>query len=203
MTEYTFKILGGLEYVEANRPSHWSNDTPVMYKHLRHQAGILLKNMKALPLEDFPLIEDFEIVLESAIDKTGNSIFGYHVMFFSLTYGYIASFPWWDNATYDLVKDEFWVLGEEGGQDLRYDNPEYNPAKPVSIPLGSFEEPYTGLEQGWQIFIAQHENYVYVLEGSGKQFRRKKKDYTVYDTWFKVSLNIYLEKWRVIKEAVR
>ncbi len=192
----TFKILGGLEYTEANRPSYWSNDTPLICTENS------LRNIKALPLENFPLIEDFEIVLESMVDETGNSIFGYHVMFFSPTYGYIASFPWWDNVTRDLASDEFWVLGEHSGADLRYGDPNYSPARPVSIPLGTFDDPYTGLEQSWQIFIARHENFVYVLEGSLEQFRRKKKYYTKYHTWFKVFLDRYLEKWQVIKELV-
>lgn len=192
--ECTFKILGGLEYTEASRPSYWSNDTPLIWKQTR--------NMKALALESFPLIEDFEIVLESMIDETGNSIFGYHVMFFSPTNGYVASFPWWDNATSDLVKNEFWVLGEHSGTDLRHGDPNYDPARPVSIPLGTFDNPYTGLEQSWEIVIAQHDMYVYVLEGSLEQFRRKKKYYREYHTWFKVFLDRYLEQWQAIKEVV-
>lgn len=194
-SEYTYQILGGGEYTEANRPCRWSNETPLRCKG--YEPGNAPKNMKALPLEDFPLIKDFEIVLEAMIDETGYPPFGYHVMFFSPSLGYIASFPWWDNATRDLAKDEFWVLGEHNGSDWRYDHPEFHPDRPISIPLGSFDDPYTALEQGWEIVIAQHDMYVYVLEG-GMDKRRLKG----YHSWFKVSLDRYLEQWQAIKELL-
>ncbi len=190
-----YKILGGLEYIEANRPCYWTNETPLLCKD--YQPGNPPKDMKALPLEDFPLIEDFEIVLESAIDETGNSMFGYQVSFFSLTLGYIASFPWWDNVNHDLARKEFWVLGERSGVDLRYNHPDFSPARPVSIPLGTFDNPYTGLEQSWEIVIAQDDMYVYVLEGSLGEGRCKG-----YHSWFKVSLDRYLEQWQAIKELI-
>jgi hypothetical protein len=187
--------LGGKEYTQANRPCNWFNDKPLICKD--YQPGNPPKNMKGLPLKSFPLIHDFQIVLESVIDETGISTFGYHVMFFSPTLGYIASFPWWDNANHDLAKDEFWVASKRNRTDLRCSYRSFDPAKPICVPLGTFDKPYIGLEQGWEIVIAQHDQYVYVLEGVFD-----KRILKGYHSWFKVSLNQYLEKWQAIKKLI-
>lgn len=191
--QYTYRVLGGLSYSESDRPPSWSNDSPLLCKD--YSPGNAPK-MESLPLNAFPLIDDFEIKLEDTIDETGNSVFGYQVRFFSPTLGYIASFPWWDNATHDLVKDEFWVLSEHTGEDLRYGDPNYHPDRPVSVPLGNFNNPYTALEQGWEIVIAQCDRYVYVLEGN---FDQRKG----YHSWFKVSLERYLRQWQAVKTVCK
>lgn len=194
-----YKILGGEQYTEETRPCYWSNEEPLLYK-----------NMKLLSLEKFPLIEDFEIVLESAIDENGISLFGYQVKFFSPILGYIASFPWWDHASCDLAKDEFWFLAEHGGNDFRYGENDYHPDRPISIPLGNFDLPFSALEQSWEIVIAQHDIYVYVMEGIlgeqlPKTYKKKyrKKGYKIYHRWFKVYLEQYLEQWQSIKKLVK
>lgn len=64
-----------------------------------------------------------------------------------------------------------------------------------SIPLGDFITPFSDLDQGWEIVIAEYEGYVYVLEGLFDYSRIKG-----YDTWFKVPKNLYLSKWQ---EAIR
>lgn len=68
----------------------WENEFPLAKGH-------------PFPLEAFPLIDDFEIVLERS---RGTSL-GYHLAFFSEKRGYIASFPWWDHVELDLYRPSF------------------------------------------------------------------------------------------------
>ena len=77
-------------------------------------------------LDEFPLIEDFEVHLSD----TGYDHFGYHIDFFSRSRGYIASFPWWDHAEVDLLQENF------------------------QIRIGDFQKAFIDLEQSWIICIA-------------------------------------------------
>src|SRR5260370_7362393 len=77
--------------VEAETyPPSWKNELP-------------LAKGEPLPLEAFPLINDFEIVLE----QIRGTSWGYHLAFFSEKRGYIASFPWWDHVELDLFRPGF------------------------------------------------------------------------------------------------
>lgn len=152
---HIFHILGGPTYSEKTRPQFWHNKTRLV---LANPLAI-----KQLPLDQFPLIENFQVLLEKMTNSQEQSIFGYHVTFYSPYRGYIARFPWWDNAEKDLRREDF------------------------SIPLGSFKKPFVDLEQGWKIVIAEHEGYIYVLQGIGRQW---------YDAWFKVSRHLYASKWQ-------
>lgn len=79
------------------------------------------------PLEDFPLIDDFEIVLERS---SGTSL-GYRLAFFGEERGYIAHFPWWDHVELDLYRpsftipfydymDEGWEIGIFSDEEYMY-----------------------------------------------------------------------------------
>ena len=81
-----------------------------------------MNDMKLLPLHQFPLIEDFQVILEEMRDTKERDFFGYHVRFHSSSRGYIASFPWWDCAEKDMRRDDF------------------------STPLGDFMTPFSDLE---------------------------------------------------------
>jgi hypothetical protein len=68
--------------VEAETlPPSWNNELP-------------LANGEPLPLDVFPLIEDFEIVLEQIRGTSWDTT----LHFLARSEGYIASFPWWDHV---------------------------------------------------------------------------------------------------------
>ena len=163
--ERIYTILGGLIYSRENRPPSWSNETQLFW-----DTG----NIEGLPLHTFPLIEDFEVLLEKmeVVPEQGKGSkrcpFGYQVLFFSSPRGYIANFPWWDHAEQDLRREDF------------------------SVPLGTLNRPHSDFEQGWVISIAADDHFIYVMEGD---FDRTVEDH-YYHTWFKVPKDRYLDQWR-------
>ncbi len=165
---YIFHVLGGPTYGEKERPRFWHNTTPLLYNDFGIGAS---PDRKRLLSQPFPLVEDFQVILEESKDTQGRSSFGYQVYFYSPSRGYIASFPYWDHVDKDMCGDNF------------------------SIPLGDVATPFSDLEQGWEIVIATHERYVYVLQGQFDQ-----SFIQGYDIWFKVYKHLYLSKW---KEAIR
>lgn len=64
----------------------------------RWENELPLAKERPFPLEAFPLIDDFEIVLERS---RGTSL-GYQLAFFSEKRGYLAGFPWWDHVELGL-----------------------------------------------------------------------------------------------------
>lgn len=113
-----------------------------------------------LDLDTFPVIDDFEI----KTIETGS--LGVHIYFYSLKLGILSSFPWWDHAEHDIKKMSI-----------------------EHIPLGSTENIYDDLEQGWQILIWEEKEYIYIMEGDEpccQEFR----------TWFKVNKNNYILEWQ-------
>jgi hypothetical protein len=170
--EFVFHVLGGLTYSEKERPRFWQNEVPLLCDDYN---GGNAPDMKQLPLHEFLLIEDFQVILEEVRPaKKKRSTLGYHIRFFSPSRGYIANFPWWDDVEKGMLRDDF------------------------SIPLGDFMTPFSDLEQGWEIVIAEHDGYVYVLQG---QFDQSPiKGYTI---WFKVPKSLYLSKWQETIQACR
>lgn len=101
--------------------------------------GLLTPAQKtALPLEDFPLIEDFEVILLpfpiwfTEWRKVG----GYHPAFFSQQHGLLVQIGFWGHAYLDYTSENF------------------------CIPLDFWDR-----EQGWEQVIFEENGYVYVLEG--------------------------------------
>lgn len=132
-------VMGGDTIKAARRPHWWKNESPLV---IPGQDRANSPDMLKLPLDTFPLIEDFAIRLETF---GGKSSFGYHLHFFSPSRGYVASFPWWDHVEKALIQPEF---------------------KP---PLASLDQPYSDLDQGWMIVIAADKQYVYVLQSKFDQ----------------------------------
>lgn len=157
-----FKVLNGPTYSENDRPPFWKNNQPLM--------GISNMTLGLAPLDQFPLIEDFEVRLEAYEDSPD---FGYHLRFFSPSRGYVASFPWWDFVERKLIRDDF------------------------KIYMGDLQKPVSDVEQGWEIVIAAHGDYVYVLEG----------DFDApadgYYSWFKVEKDRYVAEWQKAIDACR
>lgn len=62
-------------------------------------------SIESLPLDDFPLIEDFYI----HIYKT--DLFGYHLDYRSKKYGQLSIFPWWDNIENEIRSENNIPIG--------------------------------------------------------------------------------------------
>src|ERR1700730_7130377 len=63
--EYLFETVDGPTYTDVERPPTWRNDVPL--SPLLDREHYPLKEQ--LPLDDFPLIEDFDVVLEGITTK--------------------------------------------------------------------------------------------------------------------------------------
>lgn len=133
---------------EQNTSVFWFYRDHLFYRE-RHGEYINGK-MTTLSLEAFPLIEDFEVKLRY------RKQFGYQVEYFSQKQGFLADFPYWDNADYDVHKEDFVTPCE-----------------------------YDDVDQGWELLIFEKNNHIYVVtgnfdlheEGYDKWFRVNKKRY--------------------------
>lgn len=178
-TEYVFTVLDGPVYTKENRPSFWRNDIPLDYRHFHIPYGQLPLiastfpegtieayplDIAQLPLHLFPLIEDFEVILEDYIaeNKQGKKPLEYNVLFFSPSHGYLAHF----------------LMGDYTSNTLRQDN--------FVIPFGSFVTPYFDFDQGWQMLLAADAEFVYILTGIlGYETWFKVEETHYYQQWEK------------------
>lgn len=106
----------------------------------------------------------FPIVADFYVNTIKTAVFGYQLEYRSDLYGTITTFPWWDR-----VEHRFKTMAD--------------------MPIGTLEQPFSDLEQGWQLYIFQHDDFVYILEGDEpicEQFSR----------WFKVSADLYTARWQ-------
>jgi hypothetical protein len=162
----TFQIIDGPSYNDDNRPPFWHNNAPLdLEKYLNViQANIL--DAEQLPLDAFPLIEDFEILLEQLTTRYASGkefISDVFVWLFSPSRGYLAYIREHDSHK-DLCRLDF------------------------TIPHGDFRTPYADLDQGWNILLAEDEIFVYVLTGNWELEEG-------YQTWFKVEKTRYYRQW--------
>ncbi|GHO62246.1 hypothetical protein KSC_011380 [Ktedonobacter sp. SOSP1-52] len=124
---------------EKDFSEQWTNPVPLA-KGPYVMPSELLENIsyrEALPLDTFPVIEDFEVVLlpkSRLLEDSWRKEWGYYLGFFSQQRGLLASFGLWGHAVIDYSQDftplDFWDL-----------------------------------EQGWDQVIFERGEYVYVLEG--------------------------------------
>jgi hypothetical protein len=89
------------------------------------------------PLETFPPVEDFAIILSEHHEEGGK-----HIEFVSASRGMLAHFPAWDHAD----------------RDLRH-------FIPSDVPIGTLAEWYEDRDIGWRIVIFESGGWVYVAEG--------------------------------------
>jgi len=120
-------------------------------------------SIKELDLSKFPIIDDFKILLTDHKRKMG-----IHIRYQSTSLGILSSFPWWDNVDKDLV-------------GMTIDR----------VPLGSINQPYDDLEQGWQLVIWEKKDYVYIIEGSEPCCWE-------FDCWYRVDKRTYISEWERI-----
>jgi hypothetical protein len=128
------KFFGSDASLAKDAP-YWQNGTPL---YLDCDLGKQVFHSDRL--DEFPLIEDFEVLLWN----TENADFGYRIYFFSGSHGYVACFPWGDHAEADLLRENF------------------------RIPIGEFQRAFIDVEQGWVICIAARDNFVYIVQGNDK-----------------------------------
>ncbi len=62
--------------------------------------------------------------------------------------------------------------------------------------VGSISNPFDDLEQGWQVLIWEHQNYVYIMEGEEPQC-------TEFAVWFKVGKQRYYTQWEALKRSLK
>jgi hypothetical protein len=166
---YEFEVLNGPTYSEDSRPPFWHNTTQLIDVKDNSQPRIPITKVSDLPLKNFPLVQDFEVRLER-FKVDGEVKFGVNVYFFSFSRGYMASFPWWDCAERDLIKETF------------------------QIPFGDFDQPFEDCEQGWEIIIFADDEFVYVLEGNFELPDAPIEER--FYLWFKVDKSAYLGEWQ-------
>lgn len=129
-----------------------------------------------LSLETFPLMEDFEVILEWFVKKhlLEEKAFQYEVNFFSLSHGYLAHF-WTNNTVQDLCREDF------------------------IIPCGTFDAPFIDFAYRWgeSILIAEDEQFVYVLTHNEKESAYHFPALTDYEhsIWFKIEKRRYYSQW--------
>ncbi len=113
-------------------PPSWKNERP-------------LAKGEPLPLEVFPLIDDFEIVLE----QIRGTSWGYHLAFFSEKRGYIASFPWWDHVELDLYRPSFIIPSGDFEQEWAieiFPDDEY-----MYVLESNFDDPEAGYQRWFRV----------------------------------------------------
>lgn len=124
------------------------------------------ENLKNVDLSEIPFASGFKIKLKES------EHFGVQLYFSDKNNNQLASFPWWDDVDTTI-------------KEMTID----------SIPLGTLNNPYSDLEQSWQILIFKKESEVYILESNepnGKEFY----------FYCKVPLDEYKQEWkRIIKKC--
>ena len=172
-------------YSPEEIPHQWKNEVPLLYNHTHiahshipfinpeihgHFITGNIVNTTQFPVERFPLIEDFEVILWTGLsnwDKDESQLV-YEVSFFSPSRGFLAALRSWDYTPKELSQDSF------------------------EIPIGDFQMPYYDFDQGWAILIAEHDAFIYILQGSFEEVFDKKG----YYTWFKVEKERYYSQWK-------
>ncbi len=119
-----------------------------------------------LPFDDFPLIEDFKIILQTTrmAHRPEEKEPRYRIYAFSPSLGYLALLDLQLHLPQDLCQPDF------------------------IIPHGDFSLPYADLDQGWYLLLAENEQFVYILTGNWEKHEG-------YTTWFKVEKNWYYSQW--------
>lgn len=168
--ETLFVRSDGQTYTQEQRPPFWSNGLSV-----RWQEGQVF-NPSPVSLTNYPLIEDFEVLIEGVISKhkLGKEAPFYFVWLFSPSRGYLTH-----------------ILGADELRDLC--------RRHFALPRGDFTRPYHDLDQGWRIVLAEDDAFVYVLSGG----RDESASFDVYETWFKVEKNLYHQQWKQAQKVAR
>lgn len=195
--KYFLQRMDGQLIALEKRAKWWMHDVPLYYAHShidyldveeylpRLDGSQRFKyiqehaiNLELLPpLNDFLLVEDFEVSMESSIAKHElhkKRIPYFFAMLYSPTLGYLGTFSGNMKSNY-LCQPDF------------------------VIPHGDFTLPYYDFDQGIDQLIFEDEQYVYILSGDGKFHSTGEAGIVkcYYDRWFKVSKQRYYEQWEI------
>lgn len=154
-------ILHGVTYPNTGSFPFWRNDAPLSVQFDRTRYPL----EEQLPLDDFPLIEDFEVVMVGFTLKHRQEDHlptYYSAKFFSPSRGFLAHLLF--DTPQDLCQPDF------------------------AIPSGTFSEPYDDLDQGWNMLVAEDQTFVYVITGNWEIGEGQR-------TWFKVEKDRYYRQW--------
>lgn len=165
LNKASVKLYENMNYVHVGEVyfEHRSENFYLFEKLLVLNGGPLYSQLgmpfSALPLDDFPTVTDFSVHAELTEE------FGHRLSFRSVQFGEIATFPWWKWAERDLKK---------------MDHKHY--------PIGQIDDPFDELEANWQIYIFQHGEFVYILQGDHPMCQ-------VFPIWFRVDAVEYETAW--------
>ncbi len=168
-----FQVLDGPTYTEENRPPFWENAIPMDNEHFHNIKNMFL-DPQSLPLHLFPLVEDFEFLLERVINKyedgkeTSSNVY---IHLFSPSHGYLAHFL--DDTVKAMHRSNF------------------------LLPHGNFDAPYYNLDQGWHIMLFEDGRHIYILTGNWE------RNPNGFETWFRVEKVLYDRQWERTIERCR
>lgn len=131
-----------------------------------NQKPIIIKDRNSYDfLKELPF-DSFPLIGDFYMNLYKTEIFGYHLDFRSKDHGLLSGFPWWDNIENEILNEE-------------------------EIPIGTLEEPFDDLEQGWQIYIILKEQHVYILGGNEACCME-------FPRWYKVERECYYKQWQEV-----
>lgn len=133
------------------------------HRHIRkkrfrnHKPLVFNVRSSLMNLEAFPLIQDFELLMELSKSKeTGNRLY-----YYSQENGIVTRFTVWGHVDRNIL---------QYGHDY--------------IPMGTVDHPYFGGAQGWDLVLFKKRDIVYILEGDDKEINTYKTWYKVhYDVY--------------------
>lgn len=160
-------------YILDKDPPFWMSDTALYDLFDGNQATLEGR----LSFGAFPLIEDFEVVLEAFVRKhlLEKMALQFQVKFLSSTSGYLTHFRK-NDALQHLCREDF------------------------RIPDGTLDAPFIDFEQrwGWSLLIFSDEQFVYVLTYRETEpvvcYFPTFRDYE-QNVWFKVEKSRYYDQW--------
>lgn len=129
-------------------------------------SGINVKSLR-----DIEEVEDFELLIRIPHRRKITS--GSTCNFYSKEKGFTISFPLWHYPEKDII-----TKGSE------------------VISIGTISKPYWDADQGYQIVIFEHRNYIYALQGNSPGCEE-------YHSVFKVNKDYYLNEWDKLIQYVK
>lgn len=134
--------------------------------------------LRGSPLDDFPLVEDFEVSLETVVARHNMQkmlVPYFTARLYSPSHGSLGSFSGRIQSDY-MCRSDF------------------------VIPHGDFTLPYYDLEQGVDLLIMEDDRFVYVLSGDWENHNSGQLDMwqrieNYYDSWVKIKREAYYSAW--------